>query len=314
MVRRAGVSWAAGIFGLLLLSCSTPGHAWHHGGLSISGSAPASVTVGQSYAFTPQIATAYRVRTLVFGIANKPAWASFSSATGTLSGTPTSASVGTYPNIVIAVSDGRHDYATLAAFSIQVLGTSASPPPPSPPPPGPPVISGNPPATVKAGTAYNFQPTASDPAGLPISFSVQNKPAWASFSIASGQLGGTPTTSQAGVYSNVVISASDGQRSAALPAFGITVQSTTTSGSALLGITAPTVNTDGTPLTDLAGFRIYYGNSAANLTQTVQLTDPTASSYTVSNLSSGTWYFGATAYASDGTESALSVVGSKTIP
>jgi hypothetical protein len=143
---------------------------------------------------------------------------------------------------------------------------------------------------------------------------VQNKPAWATFSIASGQLGGTPTTSQAGVYSNVVISTSDGQSSAALPAFSITVQNTPTTGSALLSITAPTTNTDGSPLTDLAGFRVHYGNSPSSLTQTVELADPTVTSYTVSNLNSGTWYFGATAYASDGTESALSAVGSKTIP
>jgi hypothetical protein len=46
----------------------------------------------------------------------------------------------------------------------------------------------------------------------------------------------------------------------------------------------------------------------------VQLADPAISSYTVSNLASGTWYFGATAYTSTGTESALSPIVSKTIP
>jgi hypothetical protein len=304
MVRRAGFSWAAGLAGLLLLACSTPSLALHRGGLSIAGTPPASVTVGQSYAFTPQVAITYQVHTLVFAIANKPAWASFSSTTGTLTGTPTSANVGNYSNIVISAGDGRHDYATLGSFTIQVLASNSAPP----------VISGNPPPSVNAGNAYTFTPTATDPAGLPISFSVQNKPTWASFSIASGQLGGTPTTSQAGVYPNVVISASDGQKSAALPAFSITVQNTTVTGSAVLGITAPTVNTDGTPLTDLAGFRIYYGSAPGSLTQTVNLADPTVTSYTVSNLASGTWYFGATAYATDGAESALSSIGSKTIP
>lgn len=279
--------------------------------LTISGTPASGALTGQSYSFTP---TAYdsRTRTLVFAISNRPSWATFSSSSGRLSGTPTTANVGSYSNIVIAVSDGFRT-ATLPAFSVQV--SAAATPAPAPAPVLPPVISGTPPTSVQAGSSYAFQPTASDPGGMTLAFSVQNKPAWATFSIVSGLLSGTPSSSQAGVYANVIISASDGQSASALPAFSINVTSApVVTGTALLDLTEPTRNTDGSALTDLAGVRIYYGASPTNLTQVVQLADPAVSSYTVSNLASGTWYFGATAYTSTGTESALSPIVSKTIP
>ena len=46
----------------------------------------------------------------------------------------------------------------------------------------------------------------------------------------------------------------------------------------------------------------------------ITIANPTVNSYIATNLSSGTWYFGVTAYASDGSESALSNIGSKTVP
>ena len=296
------------ISNLALASEVASAHQRQHYGLTISGTPASGVLAGQTYTFTP---TAYdsRTRPLVFAIANRPSWATFSSSSGQLSGTPTAANVGSYSSIVIAVSDGYRT-ATLPAFSVQVSG-AAAPPTPAPPP----VISGTPPASVQAGSSYAFQPTASDPGGLTLAFSVQNKPAWATFSIVNGSLSGTPSSSQAGTYANVIISASDGQSASALPAFSINVTSApVVTGTALLDLTEPTRNTDGSALTDLAGVRIYYGASPTNLTQVVQLADPAISSYTVSNLASGTWYFGATAYTSTGTESALSPIVSKTIP
>ena len=198
---------------------ASPAHAYQRTRhtLTISGTPPASVSAGQGYAFTPS-ASDSRTRTLVFAIANQPAWASFSSRTGQLSGTPAAASVGTYAGIVIAVSDGTRT-ATLPAFSVQVLAAAGTPAPSPPPPPpaAPPVISGTPASSVMAGSGYAFQPAASDPAGKLLSFSVQNKPAWASFSIASGQLDGTPSSAQTGTYANIVISASDGTAASALP-------------------------------------------------------------------------------------------------
>jgi len=84
-------------------------------------------------------------------------------------------------------------------------------------------------------------------------------------------------------------------------------------GSATLSWTAPTQNTDGTQLTDLAGYKIYYGTTSGQLTQVISINATGSTTYVVSGLASGTYYFAVTAYASDGTESAQSDVGSKTI-
>jgi len=75
-------------------------------------------------------------------------------------------------------------------------------------------------------------------------------------------------------------------------------------GSATLTWTLPTQNTDGSPLTDLAGFRIMFGQSPTALDQSVTVNSPTATSYTVGNLDSGTWYFAIVAFDSLGGASA----------
>ena len=86
-----------------------------------------------------------------------------------------------------------------------------------------PSVSGTPPATVAANNRYSFQPTLANPAGKPVSFSILNKPLWASFGLTSGELSGIPNAPQAGTYANIIISASDGTSSSALPAFSIQV-------------------------------------------------------------------------------------------
>lgn len=83
--------------------------------------------------------------------------------------------------------------------------------------------------------------------------------------------------------------------------------------SALLTWTPPTQNTDGTSLTNLAGYRIHYGTAAANLAQTVQLANASQTSFTIDSLADGTWFFGVRAYTSQGSESALSNIVSKVI-
>ena len=84
----------------------------------ISGVPATSVVAGQAYSFQPT-ASDPDSATLRFGIANKPAWASFDVVTGRLSGTPAAGDVGNFANIVISVSDGTAS-ATLPAFSITV--------------------------------------------------------------------------------------------------------------------------------------------------------------------------------------------------
>ena len=177
-----------------------------------------------------------------------------------------------------------------------------------------PSISGTPPTSVKAGAPYSFQPTASGPAGMTLSFSVQNKPAWANFSIATGQLTGTPTSTQAGSYSNIVVSVSDGQASSALAPFTISVAGTTSgTGSATLSWVPPTQNTNGSALTNFAGIILYYGTTPSSLTQSVQLASNNQTSYTIGNLTAGTWYFGGMAYTNSGMKSAMSKVVSMSV-
>jgi high-affinity Fe2+/Pb2+ permease len=72
------------------------------------------------------------------------------------------------------------------------------------------------------------------------------------------------------------------------------------------------MNTDGTPVTSLLGYTIYQGTSASSLTQSVVVSGSTTS-YTITGLAAGTWYFGVAADATDGTQSTISNVGSKTI-
>jgi hypothetical protein len=185
----------------------------------ISGTPPTTAVVGQQYSFSPKTTAPSGYR-LSFGVRNKPGWAVFSTSTGRLSGIPIH--TGIYSNIIISVSDGVAKV-SLAPFTITVFKSGS----------GAPTISGTPPTAATVGKAYTFTPSATVPSGDAKSFSVQNKPSWASFSIATGTLAGTPTTANVGVNSNIVISVSDGQASAALPAFSIAVSNATSTATTL---------------------------------------------------------------------------------
>lgn len=267
---------------------------------TISGTPPTSVTAGTAYTFTPSASDPDN-DTLGFTVANKPAWAAFDTATGRLSGTPTSQNVGTFSGIVITVSDGKTGgTASLAGFTITVNAAANRAP----------TISGTPTTTVTAGTAYNFQPTGADADGDTLQYSIQNKPSWATFNASTGQLSGTAT---AGTYSNIIISVTDTKDTVSLQPFTITVTSPA-NGSATISWTPPTQNTDGSTITDLAGYRIQYGTSAGALTQTIQVANPGLTTYVVTGLASGNWFFAVRVYNDGGAESANSNVVSKTIP
>jgi Putative Ig domain len=89
----------------------------------ISGAAPGDVVAGQSYSFTPT-ATDADSDALTFTITNKPGWAAFDTSTGRLSGTPTNAQAGSYPNIEIAATDGQA--VAMLSFAITVSAAPAS--------------------------------------------------------------------------------------------------------------------------------------------------------------------------------------------
>jgi hypothetical protein len=145
--------------------------------------------------------------------------------------------------------------------------TSTSPPTTTPTPPSTPptsvtplTLQGTPAMSVVAGTAYSFQPTAT-PTTPAVTFSIENQPSWASFDTTTGTLSGTPTTSDVGETANITITASNGTTSASIGPFTITVSAPPAApppatGSATLNWDAPTQNTDGTALADLAGYKI----------------------------------------------------------
>jgi hypothetical protein len=268
---------------------------------TISGTPNTSVTAGTAYAFQPT-ASDPEGATLTFSIQNKPSWATFSTTTGRLAGTPTTAQVGAYNGIIIGVTDGTN-LVNLPTFNITVSGGGTVNQPPT--------ISGTPLTSVLAGAAYSFQPTASDPEGATLTFSIQNKPSWATFSTTTGRLSGTPGLGDVLVNSNIVISVSDGTNTVSLAAFSLSVLQVTT-GSVTLNWVAPTTNTDGSAI-DLGGYRVEYGRSQGSLDQVVEVDNPGLTSYTIDNLTQGTWYFAVRAYSRAGNSSAASNVASKTI-
>jgi hypothetical protein len=178
--------------------------------------------------------------------------------------------------------------------------------------PAGPTISGTPLTSVVFGNAYSFTPSNTDPSGAALTFNVKNAPTWATFNNATGELSGTPTAADVGTYTNITIGVSDGTTSVSLPAFQIAVTQIA-NGSATLSWVAPTENTDGTPLTNLAGYEIYYGTSVSAMTHRVQIANPGIVTYVISNLSPATWYFSVKAYTSANVQSSTSVMVSKTI-
>ena len=181
--------------------------------------------------------------------------------------------------------------------------------------PAPIALTGTPATSVTAGQNYAFQPTVSAGAGA-VTFQIQGKPTWAAFNASTGALTGTPAAANEGTSAGISITASNGSSSASIGPFAIAVNAPAASastGSATLSWTAPTENTNGTQLTDLAGYHIYYGTSAGAWTSTVTILSATETSYVVSGLASGTYYFAIVAFNSEGIDSADSNVGSKTI-
>jgi hypothetical protein len=165
------------------------------------------------------------------------------------------------------------------------------------------------------GSPYSFTPTAADPDGDTLTFSLTGTlPSSLTFSTTNGRISGTPVAADVGTYSNLRITVSDGRGgTASLAAFSIAVVQTA-NGSVTLSWTAPTQNADGTPLTDLAGYRILYGNTPGGpYDRTVTVSNPGVTSYVINQLSPGTYYFVARALDNSGNESTNSNEASKTI-
>ena len=106
---------------------------------------------------------------------------------------------------------------------------------------------------------------------------------------------------------------SDGSLSASLATFSITVEAVSL-GSVTLNWTPPTQNEDGTALTNLSGYRIYWGTTPGNYPNSVTIDNPGLSSYVVENLIPGTYVFVATSINASGMESVHSNSATKVVP
>jgi hypothetical protein len=258
---------------------------------TINGTPPTSTLVGGRYAFTPSASDPNGDR-LTFSGTNIPSWASLDASSGLLSGIPDDADVGSYVGIEISVSDGEFS-ATLRPFSIQVIRGNS-----------PPSLSGQPPQTALEGQPYTFTPAASDPDGDSLTFAAQRLPAWLNLDPATGRISGTPTAADVGRYDNIVLSVSDGLESSTLGPFAIDViASGSTTGSVTLSWTPPTENTDGSALTNLSGYRLYWRSNAGTVTGSATISNPSVTTYLMENLASGTYLVVATAFNTAGVES-----------
>jgi hypothetical protein len=178
-------------------------------------------------------------------------------------------------------------------------------------------ITGSAPQAATVGAVYDFQPTVQLPSGATIGYSIQDKPGWASFNTVTGQLQGTPLANDVGIYPGIVISVSDGHGNVALNAFALTVRPSTSAsaaGTATLAWVAPTIDSYGNPLPDLAGFRIYYGSSSSAMDNVIDIiADGNTGGFLVTGLPQGVYYFSVSAYDSAGVESVQSNMVSRSV-
>lgn len=103
-----------------------------------------------------------------------------------------------------------------------------------------------------------------------------------------------------------------------------TLSCTGPSGNALASVTvevvdktlhwqAPTQNVDGSPLTDLAGYNVYWGTASRSYQSSHTIDDPGVTEWEVT-APPGTYYFALTAFDAEGSESGYSNEVIKTIP
>jgi hypothetical protein len=258
---------------------------------AISGYPAISIKLGATYYFQPTASDPEK-HALTFSIVNKPFWATFDTHSGLLKGQPTT--FGNWSNIVIKVSDGQSTV-QLPAFAIRAWTA--------------PTITGTPVTKTPVGSGYSFTPVAKDADGSALGFTITNKPAWAVFNTQTGRLSGTPAT--AGSTANITITVSDGKASATLAPFTLTTTAPRTD-RVTLSWYPPTANVDSSALDNLSAYKIYYGSSAAMLNRSVTV-PAGVSSYELTGLDAGNWYFAMSAINAVGTESSLSAMLVKTL-
>ena len=244
-----------------------------HAETSIFGTPTTTATAERWWAFQPW-ATDTDHRPVRYTIRNKPYWASFDSRYGHLYGVPSKANIGTYSNIVITATDGVSS-ASLRPFSL----------------------------TVHALNSGGGSGSSSGSSGGSSSGSSGGSSSSSSGGSSSGSSGGS-SSSSGGSSSSSSSGGSSSSSGGPTPP---------TTGSATVNWIPPTENTDGSTLSNLAGYIISYGTSANQLTSTVKVTNPGLTSYVIENLPVGTYYFGVAAYNSSGQTSSTSSLVTATV-
>jgi UDP-glucose 6-dehydrogenase len=222
---------------------------------------------------------------------------------GAAAGTTTGSAVGTTGGTV--TSDGTVTGTASAASGGSVANTVSTPVVTGVN--SAPLIAGTPSTSVLVGRPYTFAPNTGVSGTEQLTFVIANKPAWAAFDTSTGELSGTPNEADVGTYPNITVGVSAGTASAQLKAFAITVKQVG-DGSVTLSWLAPTENTDGSALTDLVGYHIYYGTSASDLGYSIDVDDVGIQTYVINNLDAGTWFFAVTAYNDEQVESNYSSI------
>ncbi len=168
----------------------------------------------------------------------------------------------------------------------------------------------------RVGQTFHMQPAASDADGDSLNFSAENLPPWASIDPTNGRVSGTPGENDVGVYEAIRIAVADAGRSSFSTPFSITVVDdmvTAGTGYAALRWEVPAAKVDGSPLDDLAGYRILYGRHADDLDQSVLIGDPNVTSFEFTTLQTGIWYFAVVAVSASGLEGPPTVTATKSI-
>lgn len=202
--------------------------------------------------------------------------------------------------IFVSACSGGNDSSTSAdaASNVAAAGSSTSAL----------TLVGQPPTTVAPGSEYYFNMNATGGDQASLAFSIANKPSWATFNTATGELKGKP--SAVGTFAQIVVSVTDGVNSTSSKPFTIEVADSsvvkTTTG-ARLSWSAPMENVDGSSLEDLSGYAVRYGTSASALDQKITIGSAVVTSYTIGGLKAGqTYYFAVAAVTAQNVEGELS--------
>ncbi|MGI2058510.1 putative Ig domain-containing protein, partial [Shewanella baltica] len=164
----------------------------------ISGTPQLTVSQDAAYSFTPTIIDPDKEDVFDFVIVNKPTWANFDGATGTLSGTPSNDDVGVTTDILISVSDGTIQV-DFPVFDIEVVNVNDAP-----------QFDSEPVIEAIAMASYQYQVIASDiDLDSELTVRLESAPDWLELT-SSHVLVGTPPLDAVDSSFRVVLSVSDG--------------------------------------------------------------------------------------------------------